>query len=557
MSGFTFGILVILFIIGFLFVLQMISNRQIWRLVHEGKGHFPRVVPGKDREESLKQSLAFTNHDDLKIDELTWHDLNLQAVFQMVNQTYSSIGSEALYDRMHRMSLGETFEKEEALIDYFSTHPDELLKIRYQFAKLGKKDFNYLRQYLKNPEKKENIGGGRFIIFALLPLISIGLAFLNPLVGILLFFGSLIHNVVLYFNRKNSLETELLSMSYLVQTIAATKKIAQISQPQQGELKQTLKPLEGITKFAFSFAVKTNSEAEMFMEYLNMIFLLPFISYQAVLNRVKKHQNEAQQLWQLLGDLEVAGAILNFREAMPYTSQPTFTKSFVVKGEGLYHPLLKEPVANDVSWKKGTLVTGSNASGKSTYVKSVAINCILAQTIHTTLAENFSLPHALPMTSMAIEDNIFKGESYFIAEIKSLQRIITTAEKKIPLLCFVDEILKGTNTIERIAASSTIVHWLAQDNILTFVATHDIELTEILKETVDNIHFSETVTETGITFDYQLKEGPAKTRNALALLESLHYPKEIVAKAKEEANYFETNRKWEVVTEVTSGTPFN
>lgn len=233
---------------------------------------------------------------------------------------------------------------------------------------------------------------------------------------------------------------------------------------------------------------------------------------------------------------------------MPDTSQPVFSEEVQVLGEEVYHPLLTTPVPNEVNWTKNTLVTGSNASGKSTYVKSVAISCILSATIHTALATHFQLPFGHILTSMAVEDDIFEGDSYFIAEIKSVKRVLDLAETTVPCLCFIDEILKGTNTIERIAASSSMVHWLGAYPSLAFVATHDIELTEILKESCDNVHFEEQVTkEQGVTFDYQLRQGPSTTRNAIQLLHVLNYPQSIVEQAKKEADYFDQHRSWQIV----------
>lgn len=211
----------------------------------------------------------------------------------------------------------------------------------------------------------------------------------------------------------------------------------------------------------------------------------------------------------------------------------------------IYHPLLKEAVVNPVNWQKNILVTGSNASGKSTYVKSIAISCILAQTIQTAIAEQFTLQSGHVLTSMAIEDDLFEGDSYFVSEIKSIKRLLDQVASKERCYCFVDEILKGTNTIERIASSASVVRWLAEYPSLAFVATHDIELTEILKNYCENVHFEEQVTEgKGISFDFKLKEGPSRTRNAIALLKVLDYPESIVEQAQKESLLFDEQRQW-------------
>lgn len=540
---------VILFVLALLLAIKIYGDIQLKAVVRAAQGRFPRVVAGKDTEKSLQKALEVSpaEKDEAFIDDLTWHDLDLFSVFQMVNQTFSSIGSENLYKKMRRYSLKGNFSELEKIIGYYRKNPEEKTRTQWYFARLGKKDHNYVESYLKEPKSQALGNPWVFLMLGLLPLIAIALIFFQPGLGVLLLIGSILFNVVYYFKKKNQLETELLSMSYLVQTFLCAKNVQKVPQPTQEAIKSNLQPLEKITKFAFSFAVKTNSEGEIFMEYLNMIFLLPFISYNFVLQILSKHQEEAKKLWKLLGDLESAMAILNFRELMPYSCQPTFQEDFTVSATEIYHPLLKEPVSNDLLWGKNTLVTGSNASGKSTYVKSVAISCLLAQTLHTALAKKMVLPRSLVMTSMALEDNIFAGESYFIAEIKSVKRIIDQVKKGVPALCFIDEILKGTNTVERISASSSIVHWLNEKKALAFVATHDIELTEILKESCANVHFSESVNKNGVFFDYKLKQGPAKTRNALALLKVMKYPQEIVDAAQKEANFFDEKRIWQTL----------
>lgn len=538
---------VIAFIIVFFIGSKIYRNMQLKNNVRQAFNKFPRIVGNRDTEKSLQSALKETQKHqagDAYIDDLTWNDLDLFAVYQMVNLTFSSVGSERLYNRMRSYRFNENFKDLEAMIAFFEKNPQLKETVSYRFAQLGKKDNNYVANYLAQPKNQKLANPYQFLLMGLVPIIGLFLSFFALGAGILLMIAGAGINTVYYFKQKSAMEIELNSMSYLVQMFIAAKKIAKVQQPTQEEIKKNLRPLEKITKFASSFAVRTNSDGEMFMEYLNMIFLLPFISYNFVLRVLANHQEEAQNLWNVLGDLESALAILNFRQVMPYTTQPKFTKEMQVQGEDLYHPLLKEPVVNDVTWLKNTLVTGSNASGKSTYVKSVAISSVLSQTIHTALAEKFSLPHSLVITSMALEDNIFAGESYFIAEIKSVKRIIDFVSQDVPCLCFVDEILKGTNTIERIAASSSIVGWLQGQKALAFVATHDIELTEILKEQCANVHFAEQVNKKGVSFDYKLKAGPSKTRNALALLSVMDYPKDIVDLAKTQAQHFESARFW-------------
>ncbi len=247
--------------------------------------------------------------------------------------------------------------------------------------------------------------------------------------------------------------------------------------------------------------------------------------------RVSRFQDEFRALYAALGEIDAAVCALSFRKSLPGFCVPSFQDKSSIAFEGLYHPLLAEPVCNDGEIARHSIVTGSNASGKSTFIKALAINGILAQTIHTCCANRFAARPALVMTSMAVRDDITEGESYFITELKSLKRILDMLPKCY-CACYIDEILRGTNTPERIAASCAVLDYLAKRDCLCVVASHDIELAGLLLHTHDNYSFAERVTQAGIRFDYKLLDGAAKTRNAILLLEHMGFDAAIVKQAK-------------------------
>ncbi len=145
---------------------------------------------------------------------------------------------------------------------------------------------------------------------------------------------------------------------------------------------------------------------------------------------------------------------------------------------------------------------------------------------------------------MALKDDVIRNESYYIVEIKSLKRIIDKANDVIPTLCFVDEILRGTNTVERIASSSEVLNYFEKSNCICFAATHDIELTYLLENKFKNYHFEEEITDNDIFFDYKLREGRAKSRNAIKLLKLMGYNDDIIDNANNRAKDFVTTGKW-------------
>ena len=195
--------------------------------------------------------------------------------------------------------------------------------------------------------------------------------------------------------------------------------------------------------------------------------------------------------------------------------------------------------------QRGALLTGSNASGKSTFLKTVAINALMAQTVHTCPAKSYSGGLYRILSSMALKDDLESGDSYYIVEIKSLKRILNQLEKEgNPVLCFVDEVLRGTNTVERIAASTQILKSLAGKKALCFAATHDIELTHLLERYYNNYHFEEEIIDNDVVFHYRLLKGRATTRNAIKLLGVMGYDDTIIREAEEMAENFLKKGSW-------------
>lgn len=542
------GVIIVVLLI--ILAVEMYGNYKLKKRIQFEWGKRPAWTR-LDKEESLKQAWKYAQtyqKFDSEIDDVTWYDLDMMEVFEAVNATYSSVGSEALYQQMRNFNFDkQSADQLEELLGFYQKNPKLREEIQFRFAQLGKKDNNFVKHYLSTTKGKELSGFYLHIFVGVLPIIGLVLFALGLTWGAILALGSICGNVVYYLRKKELLDTELNSMRYFVQTIGVANAISKVDSPVQAEMQHHLAPLKGILKFGASFRVKSNSEAELMFDYLNMAFMIPFISYNFVLKRLSQHHEQAVALWNILGRLEAAYAVLNFRTYMDQVTVPVFEAGGVTATDS-YHPLLSEDaVVNPIDWQRNTLVTGSNASGKSTYVKSIAINCILAQTIHTVAAETFVMERGHVLTSMAVEDDIFEGDSYFVAEIKSIKRVMDQIKRGARCYCFIDEILKGTNTIERISASASIVNWMKAYDSLAFVATHDIELTEILKKTCENVHFEERVEENGILFDYKLKAGKARTRNALQLLKIMDYPEEVVATAKQEAAFFDEHRSWNVI----------
>jgi DNA mismatch repair ATPase MutS len=206
----------------------------------------------------------------------------------------------------------------------------------------------------------------------------------------------------------------------------------------------------------------------------------------------------------------------------------------------LGHPLIPEDrrVPNDVEiGPPGTvlLVTGSNMSGKSTLLRAIGINAVLAQAGGPVCAAALRMPPVELATSILVEDSLAGGVSFFMAELLRIRGVVeaadrTHAEGRI-LLYLLDEVLRGTNSSERQVAVRRVLLHLLRQGALGAVSSHDLELAEIteLKAASRPVHFQETLHpggETAMTFDYTMRPGIATTTNALALMELVGLPRE-------------------------------
>lgn len=204
--------------------------------------------------------------------------------------------------------------------------------------------------------------------------------------------------------------------------------------------------------------------------------------------------------------------------------------------KGLAHPLIQETnrVANDLTLDAlGTilLVTGSNMSGKSTFLRTLGINLCLAQAGAPVCAALFEWTWVRIATCIRVDDSLEAGLSFFYAEVKRLKSLLdaTSDRSGAPVLFLIDEIFKGTNNRERLIGSRSYISTLAEGNGFGLVTTHDLELTDLDKTVpkLRNAHFQETVAAGALQFDYKLRAGPSPSTNALRImeLEGLPVPK--------------------------------
>jgi hypothetical protein len=250
------------------------------------------------------------------------------------------------------------------------------------------------------------------------------------------------------------------------------------------------------------------------------------------------HGRDLRAWFDTLGEWEALAALGVLAWDHPDWAFPTVASGQErFEAERLRHPLLPDDLAvgNDVAVGPPGMflfVTGSNMSGKSTLLRAVGVNAVLAQAGAPVAATALAMPPVEIVTTMRVEDSLAHGVSFFLAELQRLKQVVDAADAATgrPVLYLLDEILQGTNTAERQIASRRVLHHLTTTNAIGAVSSHDLTLIEGsgLEASAVPVHFSEQFSEDGggpaMTFDYRLRPGLATSSNALTLMRMLGFP---------------------------------
>jgi hypothetical protein len=483
-----------------------------------------------------------------RLDATTWNDLDMDKVFGRINVCQSSVGEEYLYNCLHELQRDAAFMlRRERLVRFLDTHPEDRLAIQLALAKVGKENYNGFARLIFDADNRFIKYQWIYVMLSLLPFLATAILFVHIPVGFIVVFASFVTNIAVHHRVKNQLESDLPAIEYLNLALRCCKRLCAMKPaedlPTFAELKRCFAYFKPVMNRLPASQNKGFLDFDFIIDYIRILFLMDVRNFNRLIQAINRHNEAFHGIYRGIGEVETALCVANLRLTLPVYCKPEFESENKIVFTDLIHPLLKTPVANSGGLTGNSLLTGSNASGKSTFVKSLALGGVMAQTLYTVPAARFVCRFSWITTSMVMRDDIYGGDSYFIVEMKSLRRILDRVREH-PCTIFIDEILRGTNTIERIAASYAVLEWLNGQNCLCVTASHDIELTHLLAASYDNYHFREKVTTDGVLFDYKLKTGPSTTRNAIKLLSVMDFGAEIVAQAEETARGYDENQKW-------------
>lgn len=501
--------------------------------------------------DSISEYYRFVPQTNLNADEITWNDLDMDDIFERLNTCESSVGEEYLFALLHRRPDEAEEAEFRSVMKRLENDRDLRVKVCTVLRTLGISDCNGTARKCFGGSDFEKLPHEKlYSILPFLPFAVVGIflplkLFIPLAIGLI---AAVIFNMYVYYSANRKAVFLVGSMQYLCKILYCARGLGLLCPEEKAfaELTELFKPFAPAARRISKIGGSSSNDvlADIFDSYVKAITFRDLRYYCFVRRLISDKKDVLRKLYDKVGMIDSVCAVLNFRGSIPAFCEPEFTEERKVSAEKLVHPLIENAVSNSFDLNGNVLITGSNASGKSSFVKAMSINALLAQSIFTCTAGKFTLKRCRVITSMAVRDDICAGDSYFVAEIKSMHRIVAAAESEF-CLCAIDEILKGTNTVERIAASVSILNAMAETESLCIAATHDIELTVMLDGTYRNVHFSEHIKDDGVHFDYKIKNGPTRTRNAIKLLKINGFSEKIIASAEQLAAELEKEKSAE------------
>jgi DNA mismatch repair ATPase MutS len=333
---------------------------------------------------------------------------------------------------------------------------------------------------------------------------------------------------------------EIAAMRYQSSMILAAQRIARLPYPALARYADRLQeaslatgPIARKTFLLFPESSFSSDLATLISAHLDIYFVRDVRIYHAVMEEMRRHRDELRMIYSLLGELDALQSVASYRAGLPAYVEPTFVADGLpLRIEQAKHPLLRDPVPNSITIRAaGVTVTGSNMAGKTTFLRTLGVNVLLAQTVCTCLASSYTAGLFRIFSLINEADDLLEGKSYYLVQAEHLLTMVRSSERKGRTLCLIDEPLAGTNSSERTAASLEILRYLADHHATVILATHDLELARGLPAGFQNYYFTGRVTKRGLEFDFRLREGITPTRNAIDLLRYLGFPETVVDRA--------------------------
>lgn len=514
--------------------LEKIKNK--WAKPVNARRNFDLIKLYKDADDSIG-----------KLSNVTADDLDLKSVFNYIDRANSKPGKQYLYKKLHfpETSIDNLLILDKKIETLNADAPNR------EFIELELSKLNHINAYqvvnlfLKShdplfaPVMNMYIKAVPYLILA--AIISL-LIIPNPVSLIILgvLFG---YNTIFHFASKRKIAAYSNSLpQLLIMHKVAVWLVKNAKTGDTEEIKKSLINLAGlkrslsIVNFESELIIDSGSPGYVVFQLFKTLFLLESHIYTNSVKHIGRYRDDIEKVYTFVAEIDMLIAIQSVREGLPFYNKPEFIdQNAKMDITDLYHPLIDKCVPNSLYTRadKGALITGSNMSGKTTFIKAIAVNTLLAQTLFTSCARAYKAPFLKIQTSIKITDSIEEQQSFFQAQASAILNIVdhSSNAESVKSLVIIDEIFRGTNTIERIAAAKSVLSYITANDNFVFVSTHDLELAELLDEDFAIYSFVDSKSGKTLVFDYKLKEGLLKSKNGIAILASMGYPESVIEDA--------------------------
>jgi len=463
-------------------------------------------------------------------------------LFPYLNRTSTVFGKSALAQSLLHPAAASIKERQEAIKEL-----KDKIEFRQYIQAYGttqetkKKELNQLKTWIGSAFLFENKSLYYFLFIFPIAAFSclIYHLFTENETSLNLFYAFFVLNLVISFSFAGKIKKHL-SVSTSVTKILQqfSEQLSQVEKQrfQSPLLKNIQQQLKTGNKTASQSIAKLASLFNYLETIINLLvsvllngFFLFHIHVLFALEKWKKENGKHIMQWlELLGEIEALNSFANLSFNNPTFCYPTISKEENLLAENMGHPLIREQkrINNNISFagQKFVILTGSNMSGKSTFLRTLGINLILARTGSPVCAKEFAFYPYDVHVSMRISDSLQDSESFFYAELKRLQHIIQQLQAGNKIFVILDEILRGTNSNDKHNGTVGLIRKLADIKAAGIIATHDLTVSKLAQEYpgyISNKCFESEIINDELLFDYKLRDGVCTTLSASFLMKKM------------------------------------
>jgi len=480
--------------------------------------------------------------DGSPIDQQTWSDLDLDAVLAAIDRTETALGATALRARVAEYARWSDLPDAPTLADAFARDPSLRDDVGLELALAGRSAGQWLGALGQPGVVQVRWWYWAFPVLALAMLTSLLAIAIWPK-ALLVAFGIALLNVAVRVATAWQLPGVLGPMRQLGPVLGLARRVARRlpdALPTLTRIDADLKSMRRLRRIAKWVSRDPATDGEILAsiwEYLNLLFILDANALFLAGVELREKGATLLRIMDWVGMVDVARGVASLRAEPRVWSEPRWSSTGPTVLEEAWHPLLEDPVTNlvDLVPGGGLLITGANMSGKSTYLRTLGVAVVLAHCLETCPARSYRGRPLQIMTLIQVRDDLEGGRSYFQVEADRVAGLLARAAGETPTLFIVDELLRGTNSVERIALTEAVMLALVRRDGPTphvaVIATHDLEVAAAVVPPYAAWHFRETLAKGELTFDYRRREGPSPTRTGILVLEAAGAPAAVIADA--------------------------